>query len=241
MEPTRPFQKAITHPSSPPPLGGRKGGGLPRLIAEIKKASPSKGVLREKFDPVEIARIYEGEGAAALSILTEEDFFLGKLSYLMQVRSAVALPILQKDFVVDEFQIYESRAAGADALLLIPSLLTSQQAMDYFHLASDLTLTMLVEVHTAPELEWVLDWATVIGINNRDLKTFKTDIHNTPSLMKGIPNAVRGKKAIVSESGIGSKDDVLFLAEAGVDALLIGEAFMVSESIPMKMKALFGG
>ncbi len=240
MEPTRAFQRAITLPSSPSSLGGRKGGGIPRLIAEIKKASPSKGILREKFDPAEIAKTYEGEGAAALSVLTEEPFFMGKLSYLMEVRSVVSLPILQKDFVLDEFQIYESRASGADALLLIPSLLTEQQAMDYFHLASELTLTLLVEVHTTQELESVLDWATVIGINNRDLKTFKTDIHNTPNLIKGIPSAVRERKAIVSESGIGSREDVLFLADVGVDALLIGEAFMVSESIPKKMKALMG-
>ena len=230
-EPTRPFQKAIT----------RLHAAEPKLIAEIKKASPSKGILRESFNPIELAKIYEDQGAAALSILTEEAFFLGRLASLMEVRRAVSLPILQKDFVLDEFQIYESRAFGADALLLIPSLLTPQQALDYFHLASDLTLNLLVEVHTAAELETVLDWTPLIGINNRDLKTFHTDINNTVRLMKEIPETTRAAKCIISESGISSREDVLLLAEAGVDALLIGETFMVSESIPKTMKRLFGG
>ncbi len=227
-EMTRAFQKAIT-----------KGNAL-RLIAEIKKASPSKGILREKFDPVEIATVYEGEGASALSVLTEENFFLGKLSYLDEVRSAVALPILQKDFILHENQIYEARAYGADAILLIAALLTRQQATDYFQLATGLNLTVLVEVHTQVELESVLSFATIIGINNRDLTTFKTDIQTTARIMRGIPSGARKGKTFVSESGIALRADVEFLNETGVDALLIGETFMVSESIPKKMKALFG-
>jgi indole-3-glycerol phosphate synthase len=210
------------------------------LIAEIKKASPSKGLLREQFDPIEIATIYEGEGAAALSVLTEEHFFLGKLSYLDEVRGVASLPILQKDFILDENQIYEARAYGADAILLIASILTRQQAIDYFQLATHLNLSALVEVHTQAELEAVLDWATIIGINNRDLTTFKTDIHTTSHLMGEIPEEVRKEKIWVSESGITLQADVEFLNDAGVDALLIGETFMVSESIPKKMKALFG-
>jgi indole-3-glycerol phosphate synthase len=229
QEPTRSFQKAITRSPHTPP----------RLIAEIKKASPSKGILREKFDPVDLAKRYEEGSASALSVLTEEDFFLGKLSSLAAIKSAVSLPLLQKDFILDPIQIYEARAFGADAVLLILSLLTRQQAIDYFRLASELALHTLVEVHT--ELEWAvaLDWAPIIGINNRDLKTFQTDIRTTTTLLK-IPGEARAGRCIVSESGIGSKEDVRFLADAGVDALLIGEAFMVSESIEKKMNELLG-
>lgn len=229
-EMTRPFREAVT----------KSEKSSPKLIAEIKKASPSKGILREKFDPVEIAAMYEGEGADALSILTEENFFMGKLSYLDEVRAAVSLPILQKDFILDENQIYEARAYGADAILLIAFLLTPQQARDYAQLAAHLNLSVLVEVHTQTECESVLDWATIIGINNRDLTTFKTDIQTTARLMRAIPSEARKGKIWVSESGIKLRADVEFLNEAGADALLIGETFMVSESIPEKMKVLFG-
>ena len=229
-EMTRPFCEAIT----------KSLKSSPKLIAEIKKASPSQGILREKFDPVEIATLYEGEGADALSILTEENFFMGKLSYLDDVRSAVSLPILQKDFILDENQIYEARAYGADAILLIAFLLTRQQARDYAELATHLNLSVLVEVHTQAECESVLDWAPIIGINNRDLTTFKTDIQTTARLMREIPSDVRKGKIWVSESGIKLRSDVELLNEAGADALLIGETFMLSESIPEKMKVLFG-
>jgi indole-3-glycerol phosphate synthase len=229
--PTRPFQKSISKSLS---------SQTPRLIAEIKKASPSRGTLRAQFDPIEIAKIYEGEGASALSVLTEEDYFLGKLSYLDAVRSSVSLPILQKDFILDEFQIYEARAFGADAILLIAALLTREQAEDFFHLAKDLTLDVLVEVHTLEELERVLGWASVIGINNRDLNTFQTDIQTTSRLLKEIMPDLKKGKTWVGESGIHSREDVAFLNEVGVDALLIGEAFMVSESISKKMREMFG-
>jgi len=227
--PTRGFLKAITRTSNTPP----------RLIAEIKKASPSKGVLREEFDPVDLAKRYEEGGASALSVLTEEDFFLGKLASLMEIKPVVSLPLLQKDFILDPLQIYEARAFGADAILLILSLLTRKQAMEYFHLASELGLDALVEVHTEPELESALDWAVIIGINNRDLRTFQTDIRTTSDLLTKIPGAVRWEKCIVSESGIGSKKDVEFLSGIGVDALLIGEAFMTAESIENKIRDLF--
>jgi len=229
-EATRPFQQAIT----------RSKDHAPRLIAEIKKASPSKGILREKFDPIEIAITYEAEGANALSVLTEENFFMGKLSYMDEVRSAVSLPILQKDFILDECQIYEARAYGADAILLITGLLTRQQVIDYSHLATGLHLSALVEVHTQTELESVLSSAAIIGINNRDLTTFKTDIHTTSRLMSAIPPHVQKEKKWVSESGIKLQTDVEFLTRTGVDALLIGEAFMLSKSIPQKMKELLG-
>jgi indole-3-glycerol phosphate synthase len=173
-------------------------------------------------------------------VLTEEDYFLGKLSYLDAVRYSVSLPILQKDFILDEFQIVEARAFGADAILLIAALLTQEQAEDYFHLAKDLTLDVLVEVHTLEELERVLGWASVIGINNRDLNTFQTDIQTTSRLLKAITPDLKKGKTWVGESGIHSRADVAFLNEVGVDALLIGEAFMVSESIPKKMREMFG-
>lgn len=229
-EPTRRFQKALRE----------RQEGAPRLIAEIKKASPSKGIIREKFQPVEIARIYEGEGAAAVSVLTEEHFFLGKPSYLKEVRSAISLPLLKKDFILDEFQVYEARAWGADALLLIAALLERQQAIDYFHLARDLSLDTLVEVHDEKELEQVVDWAPVIGINNRDLRTFKTDLETTFRLLREIPSSVRKDRVIISESGIHSRKEVERLYDAGIDAMLIGETFMAAEKIGEKMKELLG-
>jgi indole-3-glycerol phosphate synthase len=230
-EGTRPFQTAVA----------KSKETSPRLIAEIKKASPSKGILREKFDPVDIAMTYESCGASALSVLTEEHFFLGNLSSLDEVRSAVSLPILQKDFILDEHQFYEARAYGADAILLITGIVTPQQAVDYFQLATGLHLAVLVEVHTHAECAFALSFASIIGINNRDLATFQTDIHTTSLLIKEVPFDIRKEKIFVSESGIQSREDIAFLNDAGVDALLIGETFMVSPSIPKKMKALFGG
>ncbi|MEK7286741.1 MAG: indole-3-glycerol phosphate synthase TrpC [Nitrospirota bacterium] len=232
--PTRPFQEAISK---------KRQGSLsdaPNLIAEIKKASPSRGILRENFDPVEIAKVYEGEGASALSILTEEPFFLGKLSYLDLVRDCVSLPILQKDFILDEFQIVQARAFGADAILLIVALLSPQQANDYFHLAKGLMLDVLVEVHTKEELGLALNWAPVIGINNRNLNTFQTDIQTTRRLIEAVSPSTRKEKIWVSESGIHTQNDVAFLNEVGVNAMLIGEAFMGSPSIQEKMCDLLG-
>ncbi|MFQ5779529.1 MAG: indole-3-glycerol phosphate synthase TrpC [Nitrospiria bacterium] len=225
-DPTRRFQKALSH----------RGGGSPRLIAEIKRASPSRGLIRETFEPVEIAQIYEEGGASALSILTEEHFFLGDPSTLQAVRSKVPLPLLQKDFIIDAIQIYEARSWGADAILLIAALLDKSEAKDYFDLAGDLSLDVLFEVHTEKEIEQIVEWAPLVGINNRDLKTFKTDLDTTFRLLKEIPE----DRTVVSESGIRSRRDVEALFEAGVDAILVGESLMASERIEDKMKELLG-
>ncbi|MDO8131394.1 MAG: indole-3-glycerol phosphate synthase TrpC, partial [Candidatus Brocadiales bacterium] len=150
------------------------------IIAEIKKASPSLGILRENFNPIEIARIYEANGASAISVLTDEKFFQGSLSYLTKVRSTVRLPVLRKDFIIDPYQIYEARKAGADAILLIAALFSKEELQDFLLLASKLEMDCLVEVHSENELKTVLQTnASIIGINNRDLKTFKTDLETT--------------------------------------------------------------
>lgn len=210
-----------------------------RLIAEIKKASPSAGVIRANFDPVQIAQIYADRGASALSVLTESRFFLGHPDHLAAVRAKVSLPILQKDFIVDEIQIDEARALGADACLLIAALLTPQQMRDYFYLARALSLDVLVEVHNERELESVVEWAPLIGINNRDLSTFTTDLSTTFRLLSVIPPDLRKERLVVSESGIRSRADIERLQEAGIDAVLIGETFMAADNIAGKMTELF--
>lgn len=225
-EPTRGFARALSV----------RREGSPRLIAEIKKASPSKGIIREKFHPVEIAKTYEGGGASALSVLTEEHFFLGSPLYLNEVRRQVSLPLLQKDFILNEIQVYEARAWGADAILLIAAFLERRQAKDYFDLARELGLDVLVEIHTEKELEGVIEWAPLIGINNRDLKTFVTDLKTTFRILREIPD----DRTVVSESGIHSRKEVEQLHEAGVDAILVGESLMASDRIEEKMKELLG-
>jgi indole-3-glycerol phosphate synthase len=222
-EPARPFCNAITGP----PI---------RLIAEIKKASPSAGLLRSDFDPVAIARIYEESGARALSILTDQPYFQGSLDYLAQVRRAVRLPLLQKDFVLEELQLHEARALGADAVLLIAAVLEPKQMKDLYDLAAGLGLAVLTEIHNERELEMVADWAPIIGINNRDLTTFTVDLETTFRVLKQIPPHT----VIVSESGIGGQSDIKRLAEAGVHAVLIGETFMRAKDIGSKVKELMG-
>lgn len=207
------------------------------LIAEVKKASPSKGIIREDFDPVKIARIYEESYASAISVLTDKAFFQGDIEYLTRVREAVNIPVLRKDFVIDEFQIYETRVYGADALLLIAAILDKTQLAEYQHLASELGLESLMEVHTEKEIEKALDSdAKIIGINNRDLSTFDTDINTTRRLIKLIPD----NKIVVSESGISTRDDILALKDQGVDAVLIGETLMKSDDIGKKIRELLG-
>jgi len=207
------------------------------LIAEIKKASPSKGILREQFDPLEIARLYESNGAAALSVLTDEPFFQGKLSLLTEIRKISRLPLLQKDFILDEFQLYEARVYGADAVLFITAILDQSQLVEYQAVAAELGLDCLVEVHTYEETEQVLKAeAGIIGINNRNLETFETDLNVTFSLIKEIPD----DRVVVSESAIGTRRDVERLVEAGVDALLIGESLLKAKDIAAKMKELMG-
>lgn len=223
VKPARPFLDAIT-------------GSPIRLIAEIKKASPSAGLLRPDFDPVDIAKRYEDAGAGALSVLTDRPHFQGSLDYLAQVRKAVTLPLLQKDFLLDDVQVYEARVLGADAVLLIAAILDPGQIKDLYALATEIGLAVLVEIHHERELESVMEWAPIIGINNRDLTTFTVDLETTFRLLKHIPK----NKVIVSESGIGGRKDIERLAEAGVHAVLIGETFMRAKDIGAKVKELMG-
>jgi indole-3-glycerol phosphate synthase len=207
------------------------------IIAEIKKASPSLGVIREDFQPIEIARIYEASGAAAISVLTDEKFFQGSLLYITDIKKLVKLPILRKDFIIDAYQIYEAGAAGADAILLIAALLSKDEIQHFLELAKGLNMDCLVEVHSEPELENVLQTdAHIIGINNRDLATFSIDIETTLRLRPMIPD----DKITVSESGIRSRTDIVKLLENGVNAVLIGETFMKSNDISTKMHELLG-
>lgn len=208
----------------------------PRLIAEVKKASPSKGVLRDPFDPAGLAAIYQENGASAISVLTDRSFFQGCLDHLEQVHAKARLPILQKDFVIDMIQIYEARAFGADAILLIGGILEANEIKEFMDLAEELSLDVLVEVHHEDELEHVLEMAKIIGINNRDLETFETDLGTTLRIIREIPD----NRIVVGESGIQSHDDVRRLAEAGVDAILVGEVFMLASDPGAKVRELLG-
>jgi indole-3-glycerol phosphate synthase len=208
-----------------------------RLIAEVKKASPSKGVIRPDFDPVAIASVYEEAGASCLSVLTEKKFFQGSLEYLRLIRKAVKLPLLRKDFIIDAYQIHEARAAGADAVLLISACLEKQQMEDYIGISEQLGLDALVESHTYKELDKsLLAGASLIGINNRDLTTFKVNLQTTLDLLSDIPY----DRIVVSESGIETRDDIVRLRQAGVDAVLVGESLMRETDIGKKVKELFG-
>jgi indole-3-glycerol phosphate synthase len=213
----------------------RTPGEKIKLIAEIKKASPSKGIVRRDFDHLSIARIYEEKAVNAVSVLTEEDFFQGSLAFLPEVKNVLTKPVLRKDFIFDEYQIYESRAYEADAILLIASILDRNQAVEYLHLAGELGLSVLFEVHDFKELETALvTGSDIIGINNRDLKTLKIDINTTFNLKKEIsPN-----KIVVSESGIKTREDVKKLEDSGIDAMLIGTSFMEAEDIGKKIDGL---
>ncbi len=208
-----------------------------RLIAEVKKASPSKGVIREDFEPLGIARVYEGAGAACLSVLTESRYFQGRLEYLGAIRKAVGLPLLRKDFIIDEYQIFEARAAGADAILLIAACLERRQIEDLLGIARGIGLDVLVESHTYKELDKaLLAGTTLVGINNRDLATFSVSLQTTLDLLKDIPD----DRTVVSESGIRTRDDVQLLQKAGVDAILVGESLMREKDIGKKIKELLG-
>lgn len=208
--------------------GALKREGTIRLIAEVKKASPSKGLIRKDFDPSKIAAIYRDKPVSAISVLTEEDFFKGDLSYIKIVRHITSKPVLRKDFIFDPYQIYEARANSADAVLLIAAILERNQAKEYMHMASECGLHVLFEVHDETELEAALDiGAGVIGINNRDLKTMRIDLGTTLRLKREVPKGV----TVVSESGIRSRKDVLSLEEGGIDAMLIGTSFMESPDI----------
>ena len=207
------------------------------LIAEVKKASPSAGIIRADFDPVRIAGEYEAAGAVALSVLTDKKFFQGELAYLRQIRATVRLPLLRKDFIIDELQIHEAVAAGADAVLLIAAILDDAQLLAYRQLAGQLKLAALVEVHDDRELARALAaGAEIIGINNRNLKTFQVDLATTERLAAQIPAG----KTIVAESGIHTRADVARVAAAGVHAILVGESLMRSDNIAGKIRELLG-
>ena len=204
-----------------------------RIIAEVKKASPSKGIIREDFNPVAIAQTYETYGASALSVLTDRKFFQGNLNYLNDIKAVSALPLLDKDFIIDPYQIYQARYFGADAILLIAAILTDDELHSFLDLARHLALSVLVEVHTLDELNRVLGAnAPLIGINNRDLTTFKVTIETSIQLVRYIPEGT----IVVSESGIDTKDALMTLHAAGFDAFLIGEALMKSNDIGVKLR-----
>jgi indole-3-glycerol phosphate synthase len=213
------------------------------LIAEIKKASPSAGLIRPDFDPVAIAKIYESAGADALSVLTDEKYFQGHLSYLQLVRDAVKLPVLRKDFIIEPWQVYESRAAGADAILLIAECLETSQMIDLQILATELNMSCLIEVHDLENLMRVRDHVigfphkqySLLGINNRDLRTFKTDLGVTLRMAE----LVEDRSVLVSESGINTNADITKLANAGVSAVLVGECLMRAPDIAKKIQDLF--
>ena len=211
--------------------------GLPAVIAEVKKASPSKGVLRSEFIPADIAQSYAEHGAACLSVLTDVQFFQGNVDYLKQARASCQLPVLRKDFMVDAYQIFESRAMGADAVLLIASCLDDAQMADFEAIARSLDMAVLVEVHDQPELERALRLKTpLMGINNRNLKTFEVSLDTTLALRALVP----ADRILVTESGIQTRDDVLRLGAAGVSAFLVGEAFMRAPEPGEALSALFG-
>ncbi|MEO6437071.1 MAG: indole-3-glycerol phosphate synthase TrpC [Tepidisphaeraceae bacterium] len=214
------------------------------LIAEVKKASPSAGVIRADFDPMKIAQAYEAGGADALSVLTDEKYFQGRLDFIQAIRDVVKLPVLRKDFIIHPYQVYESRAAGADAILLIAEALQVNELIDLQILATELNMTCLIEVHDMDNLIRVRDRVigfphksySLLGINNRDLRTFKTDLGTTLRMAE----LVEDRQVLVSESGIETHEHIQRLEEAGVRAVLVGESLMRSEDIGGKIKAMFG-
>lgn len=210
--------------------------GQSAVIAEIKKASPSKGVLREPFDPVEIAKSYAANGAACLSVLTDKDFFQGSNEYLQQVREAVDLPIIRKDFIVDDYQVYEARAIGADCILLIAAAIGDAQMSELTEVALTLDMDVLIEVHNKEELERALQLPLpMIGINNRDLHSFEVSLDTTIEMLDLIPE----DRIVITESGILTKGDVARMRACHVDAFLVGEAFMRAENPGEKLAELF--
>lgn len=217
-------------------LRGKQSSGLSAVIAEIKKASPSKGVIREDFDPVQIARSYADGGAACVSVLTDRDFFQGHNDYLVAARNACLLPVIRKDFIIDPYQVYEARALGADCILLIVAALEDRALKDLYHLSSDLGMDTLVEVHNQRELDraMLLD-LDILGINNRNLHTFETSLSTTLDLLDQIPESC----LVVTESGIHSSEDVQLMRDHGVNGFLVGEAFMRAEEPGAELQALF--
>lgn len=209
--------------------------GWTAIIAEVKKGSPSKGVIRADFDPVEIAEIYQNNGATCLSVLTDEKFFMGHLNYLALLREQVSLPLLRKDFIIDPWQLYETRAAGADACLLIAAILEPQQIIDLAGLARELHLDVLLEVHDEAEMEIACNTdISLIGVNNRNLRTFVTSLDTTARLAKMLPP----DRLLVAESGINNRADIEKLQAGGAKAFLIGEAMMREADVGAKLQEL---
>ena len=229
LPPTRGFAAA---------LEAKVEAGSPAVIAEVKKASPSKGVIRADFDPAAIARSYAAGGAACLSVLTDADFFQGSEAYLQQARAACNLPVLRKDFTIDPYQVYEARAIGADCILLIVAALGDASLLELALLAAELDLDVLVEVHDEDELERALEIpAPLIGVNNRNLRTFETSLDTTLRLQGRIDDG----RLLVTESGIHTPTDVARMRAAGVEAFLVGEAFMRATDPGAELARLFGG
>ena len=225
MVPARGFARALREKSA-------EGTAI---IAEVKKGSPSKGIIRADFDPVAIAKTYTSAGATCLSVLTDKEFFFGELSYLLQISSVVDIPLLRKEFIVDSYQIYEARAASADAILLIAAALGESELRQFSELATELGMDVLLEVHNEEELETALKLPVeLIGINNRDLKSFVTDLNVTERLLPLIGD----DRLVVSESGINSREDIVRLQKAGARAFLIGESLMREEDISGKLQRL---
>jgi indole-3-glycerol phosphate synthase len=217
-------------------LRAKIDAGRPAVIAEIKKASPSKGILREDFHPAEIAASYARHGAACLSVLTDEQFFQGSAEYLQQARAACSLPVLRKDFIIDEYQVYQSRAMGADAILLIASALLHKQMQTFETLAHSLGMAVLVEVHNDAELNSALQLTTpLIGVNNRNLRSFEVNLQNTLDLLPRIP----ADRIVVTESGILKTEDVELMRGNQVNAFLVGEAFMRAEDPGVELEKVF--
>jgi indole-3-glycerol phosphate synthase len=234
---------AVRAPRPTEELVGRAAPNPPpiALIAEVKKASPSAGIIAPNFDAIRIARDYEAAGASALSVLTDEKYFQGRIESLELIRDAVRLPILRKDFIIDELQIYESAGRGADAILLIAAILDDRQLRDYRALAEHLHMAALVEVHDESEMERALNTgAAIIGINNRDLKSFTVSLATTEKLAARVKRGMCSDRIVVAESGIHERADVERVAAAGADAILVGESLMRSKDIVAKVKDLLG-
>ena len=225
LYPKRSFSQAITHSEEI------------SIIAEIKKASPSLGIIRADFEPLKIAKLYEENGASAISVITDKKFFQGDINFLPEIKTAVKLPILRKDFIIDPYQVYEAKLYGADALLLISTVLSVQQLKKLLNLTHKLGMEALVEVHDEKDLEKALKIeAKIIGINNRNLKTLKVDLNTCLLLKERVPE----EKILVAESGVKTREDILLLEKAGFQAVLIGSALMQAEDIGKKLKEFLG-
>jgi indole-3-glycerol phosphate synthase len=231
------LKKAVRYLPSPRDFRKAISGRNCSIIAEVKRSSPSKGRIREDFDHIEIASLYEENGATAISVLTDEEFFEGKNSYLSEIKETVFLPLLRKDFIIDPYQIYETRIIGGDAILLIASLLEEKTLKQFIDLAESLGLSPLVEVHSGEELDKTLAaGAGIIGINNRNLKTFSTDLRTSMELAPFVPE----DRIVISESGIHAREDIEALMQKGIHSFLVGEALMKAPNMGGKLKELLG-